>query len=134
MRRSLAMTFGAVLALSGCASVTLDSLSTSAEALDYDNLVGTFNRALAESHQDQPFDAGRVYVVAEEHGELHTYSLVRCQGGTHICGGSGGVGHLQQTPDYDVITGAYRDRVFYLSPGGDGYLLWRGEFRDLAWN
>lgn len=75
-----------------------------------------------------------VYVVAEEHGELHTYSLTPCRNGTHICGGSGRAGHLQQTAEFDVVTGAYPGRVFYFSPGGDGTLNWRRTERDLAWN
>ncbi|MBU2992100.1 hypothetical protein KO486_02635 [Octadecabacter sp. B2R22] len=91
-------------------------------------------RAVDEAYRDLPFDTGTVYVVADEHGDLHTYSLTPCQNGTHICGGTGRVGHLQRTADYFVVTGAYRDRTFYLSPGGDGYLTWRGVRRDLAWN
>ncbi|MEL6958605.1 MAG: hypothetical protein AAGL89_06590 [Pseudomonadota bacterium] len=104
------------------------------EVLRYDNAVTEVRRMFADRFSDQPFAEGRVYMVAEEHGELHTYALTPCRNGTHVCGASGGVGHVQQTPDYYIVTGAYPDRTFYLSPGGDGYLLWRGEYRDLAWN
>lgn len=100
--------------------------------LTFENAQTWFNRAYAESYQDKPFDEGVVHVVANEHGDLHTYSLVRCRG-DRICGGAGHVGRLQVTPDYYVVTGAYPNRTFYLSPGGDGYLSWRGESRVLAW-
>jgi hypothetical protein len=101
---------------------------------DPSNLFVMLDSALGESHRDLPFDTGTVYVVANEHGDLHTYSLMPCRGGTQICGGSGHVGTVQRTLDYYVVTGAYSDRTFFLSPGGDGYLTWRGMDRDLAWN
>jgi hypothetical protein len=101
---------------------------------DHTNLFVMLDRALGESHRDLPFDTGTVYVVANEHGDLHTYSLMPCRGGTQICGGSGHVGTVQRTLDYYVVTGAYSDRTFFLSPGGDGYLTWRGMDIDLAWN
>lgn len=129
MRISAAL--AGLLALSACETVHFDGVLTSVENLD---LLTETKRAFAEAYQDQPFDTGTVYVVAEEHGDLHTYTLTPCRGGTHICGGSGGVGHLRQTLDFDIVTGAYPGRVFYLSPGGDGVLKWRGVERDLAWN
>lgn len=87
-----------------------------------------------EMFRDLPFDSGPVYVVANEHGDLHTYSLSPCGGETRICGGNGRVGRVERIADFYVVTGAYRDRTFYLSPGGDGYLTWRGVKLDLAWN
>lgn len=83
--------------------------------------------------QPQAFEDGKIWVVAEEHGELHTYSLTPCRANTHICGGSGRVGHVQAGSEHTIVTGAYPSRVFYLSPGGDGYLLWRGSRHPLAW-
>ena len=98
------------------------------------NLAAETRRELAASFQDIPFEGGAsVSVVANEHGDLHTYRLTPC-GGDHICGLPGHIGHIEQTPDYFVVTGAYPGRTFYLSPGGDGYLTWRGVNRDLAWN
>ncbi len=101
---------------------------------EVDALFTELDRDLDAAFRDQPFDTGVVYVVANEHGDLHTYSLTPCRGGTHICGGTGLVGHVERTVDFFVVTGAYRDRTFYLSPGGDGYFTWRGINRDLAWN
>lgn len=118
-------------ALGACATIDMSATRSSIERLD---LVAETRRAVDVSYRDIPFDSGTVYVVANEHGDLHTYSLTPCRGGTHICGGSGRVGHVERTLDYIVVTGAYRDRTFYLSPGGDGYLTWRGVNRDLAWN
>lgn len=129
MRTALALS--GLLALSACDLARVEQQIVQVASIDY---VAATNRAFAEAYQDQPFDRGTVYVVAEEHGDLHTYTLTPCRGGTHICGGSGGVGHLQQTPDFDIVTGAYPGRTFYLSPGGDGILKWRGVERDLAWN
>jgi len=129
MRLGLAL--GGLLALGACDFATVEQQIIEVVSIDF---AAETRRAYAEAYQDQPFDTGTVYVVAEEHGDLHTYSLTPCRNGTHICGGSGGVGHLQQTPDYDIVTGAYHGRTFYLSPGGDGILLWRGVQRDLAWN
>ena len=119
------------LALTACMSV--DMIPTRA-AIENVNLLEETRRAVDVAYGDLPFDTGRVYVVANEHGDLHTYSLTPCRSGTHICGGTGRVGHVERTPDYFVVTGAYRNRTFYLSPGGDGYLTWRGVNRDLAWN
>ena len=118
-------------ALGACATIDMSATRSSIERLD---LVAETRRAVDVSYRDIPFDSGTVYVVANEHGDLHTYSLTPCRGGTHICGGSGRVGHVERTLDYIVVTGAYRDRTFYLSPGGDGYLTWRGVSHDLAWN
>lgn len=119
-------------ALSGCMSIDVNALGTELQNLNATAVDGS-RRAYDEAYRDLPFDSGTVYVVANEHGDLHTYSLTPC-GGTHICGPTGRVGHVERTLDYFVVTGAYRDRTFYLSPGGDGYLTWRGEDRDLAWN
>lgn len=89
-------------------------------------------RFYAEQFQDQPFDVGPVSVLTEEHGELHTYSLRPCRGGTRICGPQ--VGTFEKTPDYTIVQGAYRGRTFFLSPGGDGYMVRNGRSISLAWN
>lgn len=129
MRISVAL--AGLLALGACETVSFDGAQAAFESLD---LVTETRRAFAQAYQDQPFDGGTVHVLAQEHGELHTYSLTPCRGGTHICGGSGGVGHVRQTADFHIVTGAYPGRVFYLSPGGDGIIEWRGVRRELAWN
>lgn len=129
MRRVAAI--AGLMMLGGCMTVDLNAAATQ---LEWDNLTAETRRDIDAAYRDLPFDTGTVYVVANEHGDLHTYSLTPCRGGTHVCGGSGHVGHLRRTADYFVVTGAYRDRIFYLSPGGDGILTWRGVNRDLAWN
>ena len=45
------------------------------------NLLVMADRAMDESNRDRPFDTGTVYVLANEHGDLHTYSLTPCRGG-----------------------------------------------------
>lgn len=126
--------FGAIIGLSVLGACAEVGSPADADRYSWNNLLQETDRDFDESFRDLPFDSGVVYVVANEHGDLHTYSLTPCRGGTHICGGSGGVGHVQRTPDYYVVTGAYSGRTFYLSPGGDGVLTWRGVNRDLAWN
>ena len=128
--RGLAALAG-LMSLGACATVDMAALEAEVSNI---NLLQSTDRAWDQAYRDMPFDSGTVYVVANEHGDLHTYSLTPCRGGTHICGGSGHVGHLSRTEDYFVVTGAYSGRTFYLSPGGDGYLTWRGVDRDLAWN
>ena len=93
-------------------------------------------RAYAATFQDQPFDTGPVSIVAEEYGELHTYTLAPCRGGATVCQGSahGRAALLQWTPDYAVVTGAYHGRTFYLSPGGDGWMKRHGQLIPLAWD
>lgn len=122
----------AFLGLAACAQEGVQI--NGVEDLTWDNHVTYVNRVYASHYQTQPFDAGEVSVVANEHGDLHSYTLVRCRGGAFICGGSGGVGRLTETEDYYVVSGAYPHRTFYLSPGGDGFLYWRGEYRVLAWD
>lgn len=131
--RSLPALLGLV-ALGACSTADVSShLATTQTQIETLDLVADTNRSIDDTLRDVPFDTGRVYVVAEEHGELHTYSLTPC-GGDHICGGTGHVGRVDRTQNYFVVTGAYRGRTFYLQPGGSGILTWRGENRDLAWN
>ncbi len=125
------MLCGAMIAgLGACSSIDLNQAHSEIENLD---LIAETRRAFSDAYQDQPFEEGAIYVVAEEHGDLHTYSLTPC-GGNHVCGPNGRIGHVQRLNDHIVVTGAYPGRTFYLSPGGDGYLNWRGVNRDLAWN
>ena len=126
--------FAAIIGLSALGACAEVGTSVTTDQTSWNSLLQETDRAFDESFRDLPFDSGVVYVVANEHGDLHTYSLTPCGGETRICGGSGGVGHVQRTPDYFVVTGAYAGRTFYLSPGGDGILTWRGVNRDLAWN
>lgn len=116
-----------LVALGACSTT---DITASIENLD---LLAETRRAFAESYQDQPFEAGAIYVIAAERGDMQTYRLRPCQGSTRICGDTGGVGQLVQTPDSDVVSGAYPDRVFVLTPGGGGTLRWHGADWPLAW-
>jgi hypothetical protein len=122
-----------LMALSACQGFQAqgDALAASAEQAVYD---GTYavGRVYADTFQDAPFDSGPVTVLAEERGELRSFQLTACRGGTHVCGNR--AGHLQRAPDYYVVSGAYAGRTFYLSPGGDGYIKRNGEYLPLAWN
>ena len=120
-----------LMALGACEGVTWDTPLAAIKAPD---LLAETRRAMDETIRDLPFDSGRVYVVANEHGDLHTYSLTPCRGGTRICGGTGGVGRVERLPDFYMVTGAYPERTFFLAPGGDGVLRLRGVDRELAWN
>ena len=126
--------FAAIAGLTMLGACSVADLNATGAQLEWDNLMNETRRELDAAYRDLPFDTGTVYVVANEHGDLHTYSLTPCHGGTHICGEHGRAGHLRRSADYFIVTGAYRDRIFYLSPGGDGILTWRGVNRDLAWN
>ena len=86
--------------------------------------------------QDAPFDNGVTWVVTEEHGEIHTYAFAACRDGTAVCAGSahGPAGHLDTEGDFAVVTGLYGGRTFLFSPGGDGYVRYRGDLHPLAWD
>ncbi len=86
---------------------------------------------LVAQYQDHPFDTGPITVLAEEHGELRSFTLRAC-GDAHVCGARRG--HLTTTQDHYVVTGAYAGRVFYISPGGDGMVKRGGAFHPIAWN
>lgn len=88
-------------------------------------------RAYADTVQDHPFDDGAISVLAEEHGELHTFTLRPC-GQDRICGARRG--KVVRAPDYWVVTGAYSGRTFYISPGGDGWIKRSGRYYPLAWH
>jgi hypothetical protein len=111
----------AFLVLAGCAG----------EPLTFEATPLAVQRFYGATFQDHPFDEGAVSVVSAEHGDLRSYALTPCQDGQRICGS--GVGTLALTPDYWVVQGAYPDRVFYLSPGGDGVLKMADTFTTLAW-
>jgi len=122
--------FAALITLGACSLAEVEQQATQ---LTVQNVTDNIRRTWDDANRDLPFDAGPVYVIANEHGDMHTYSLRPC-GGDHVCGDTGHRGHVKRTPDFFVVTGAYPGRTFLLSPGGDGYLTWRGVNRDLAWN
>lgn len=120
----------AFAALAGCQG-TGNEIAASAEQFVW-NATQDVNRLYADSFQDAPFDSGPVSVLTEERGELRTYTLRPCRAGTHVCGT--GAGHLTRNADFFIVTGAYRGRTFYFSPGGDGYVQRGSAYIPMAWN
>ena len=105
------------------------------DTLAFSNIVAEADRLVANSFRDIAFTEGRVSVVAEENGRLRTYWLVPCRDGTKICAGgpNGRAVDLTSSPDFRIVSAAYRGRDFYLSPGGDGVLISRDGQHQLAW-
>ena len=132
MRQMRALALVAALGLAGCGGI---GSSVSEESLDYDAWTTQMRRSFAASYLEQPFADGTVHVIAEERGEMRTYILVPCRGGTRICGETlrGQAGHLMQQPDYTVVTGAYAGRTFFLAPGGSGVVQRGARETPLAW-
>lgn len=95
-------------------------------------------RTFERSYYDLPFGDGDgpVTVLTTEYGKLRGYTLAPCRGGNHVCAGSpqGRAGTVTRQADYDVVTGTYSNRTFYLAPGGDGYMLRGHELIPLAWD
>jgi hypothetical protein len=105
------------------------------EAVTARNLWAETRRDFAVATDDKPFANGNVSVIAAEHGEMRTYLLARCGGGSQICAGGlrGHPGQLSQLEDYVVVSNAYSGRTFYLSAGGLGYLQTARGTVPLAW-
>jgi hypothetical protein len=124
--RPLAATLALVL-LAGC--------EFDPAQLEADSLAIEFRRAYDATYEEMPFEKGAVSVIATENGKLRTYLLAPCQGEGKICAGGpqGRAGTLTIQPYHQVVTGAYRDRAFYLAPGGRGWLVTRGQRIPLAW-
>ena len=62
--------------------------------------------------------------------ELATYAEVLKE---KAGGPQGRAVDLTSNPDFRIVSGAYRGRDFYLSPGGDGVLISRDGPHQLAW-
>lgn len=136
MRHVKIITLCAGLALlAGCDVPGLDVQAGAPEAAAFSSVVVESDRIVDSNFRDIAFAEGRVAVVAEEHGRMRTYWLVPCQDGTRICAGglNGRAGSLTLNPDFSIVSGAYRGRDFYLSPGGDGVLITRDGQYQLAW-
>lgn len=86
----------------------------------------------AENFQKHPFDDGPVSIITEERGEMRTFALKPCDGGSHVCGAR--AAQVVKETHYYVIAGAYHGRTFYLSPGGDGWVKRGDVLTPLAWN
>ena len=129
MRKMLGGLLGGLL-LAGC------SEGVDMAQFEFANIDRAVSAQFASTHEMQPFANGAVSIIVTDHGELHTYSLHPCHNGTHICAGGprGRAGHLQDGAEWDVVSVAYRNRTFYLSPGGSGYVKRGGTYLSLAWD
>lgn len=119
----------ALTALTACAETALTP-----ESLTFDTITRDTDRAVSLGFRQMPFAQGPLSVVVAERGRLLTYRLVPCQEGRAICAGTarGRAGGLQITPDHYIVTGLY-GRIFFLSPGGDGWLRHGNVDVPLAW-
>ena len=136
MRHATILTLCAGLALlAGCNAPRFELPEVTPETLAFSTVVAEADRMVADSFRDIAFTEGKVAVVAEVNGRLRTYWLVPCQNGTRICAGgpNGRAVPLTDSPDFRIVSGAYRGRDFFLSPGGDGVLVTRDGQHQLAW-
>jgi len=115
MLKTISLPIAAIALLTAC----------SGEPVTYEATPVSIKRAYADSFQDMPFDTGEISVVAEEGGDLQTFTLRPCGDG-HVCGAR--QGDVVKAPDYHVVTGAYAGRIFCVSPGGDGWIKQNGTF------
>jgi hypothetical protein len=90
-----------------------------------------------EAYQALPFAEGAVRVISPDPQDqkMRTWRLVPCRQGTRICADSsrGRAGHVTRGAEFWEVSGAYPGRVFYLSPGGDGYMTDGPTALPLAW-
>lgn len=139
MRSGLLAAGAAAMLLSGCATLSggidLEQIENELNTnYTFEAIDRAAYRGFASSYSEMPFEFGAMSIVSAEHGELHTYTLVRC--GESVCAGSahGPRGRVESTPDYVIVSGLY-NRTFWLSPGGDGALVRSsGETVPLAWD
>ncbi len=127
--------FVGLAVLAGCNAPKFAVPDITPETVVFSNVVAEADRLVADSFRDVAFADGRVAVVTAEDGRMRTYWLVPCQNGTQICAGGphGRAVDLTSNPDFRIVSGAYRGRDFYLSPGGDGMIITRDGRNQLAW-
>lgn len=94
-------------------------------------------QAFQVAFQALPFAEGAVRVISPDPGDetLRTWRLVPCRQGTRICAETahGRAGHVTRGAEFWQVSGAYPGRVFYLSPGGDGYMIDGHATLPIAW-
>ena len=121
--------------LAGCNAPDFAVPELTPDTLAFATASAEADRMVADSFRDIAFTEGRVAVVAVEDGRMRTYWLVPCRDGAAICAGGpdGQAVDLTSNPDFRIVSGAYRGRDFYLSPGGDGMMISRDGRHQLAW-
>lgn len=104
---------------------------------DGPNAIGT---AFTDAFRDTPFADGQVVTVLVADPDplrtIQSFSLVPCQNGRAVCGGSarGQAGALTLEDGQYVVRGAYPGRDFYLDRNGDGFMGRGTVLVPLAWN
>jgi hypothetical protein len=98
----------------------------------------SLDRSVERSFLERPFARGPLAALAVEGGDLMTFVMGPCAGGSYgvaICAGGpeGPRGTLRATPDHLVVEGLY-GRRFYLSNGGDGFAERGGVLVPLSWD
>jgi hypothetical protein len=108
------------------------------DALIGDGPASSNDRRLQRTFLERPFSLGPVAVVAAQGRELRQVTLVPCQGGHGTVGAvceagrpDGAAGALRLSPDWTSVH--FRDRVYWLSPGNDGYLQLGSTLMPLSW-
>lgn len=94
-------------------------------------------QAFQVAYQALPFAEGAVRVVSPDphEQEMRTWRLVPCRQGTRVCADTahGRAGQVTRGAEFWQVSGTYPGRVFYLSPGGDGYMTDGHAAQPLAW-
>jgi hypothetical protein len=126
----------ALAALGACAEMDMAPMTMTAPQMTSDEVAVEVARAFDGAFSEVPFSNGAISVVATERGRISTFLLVPCQSGTGICTASpvGRAGTLTLTPDYYIVQGTYRNRIFFLREGGGGWLRTGNVDVPLAWN
>lgn len=119
----------AMVVLAGCVSAPIIP-----ENLD---LLAETRRDFAQAVHDAPLSAGPISIVVAERGQMRTYRLAPCGGGTSACAPGGRAVPVTKGttvwPDYTIVANAYRGRTFFLVPGGQGVMRRNGVEYPLAW-
>ena len=139
MRGTWGLAAVAALTLAGCnpdprTMPPVPDVEGLAADLDTYYFGGEAERSADDLLQEQPFANGALALLWREGGATRTASLVPCRGGG-VCAGdpSGPAGTLVRAPSYLVVTGLM-GRVFWLHPGGGGWVEQGGRLAPLAWD
>ncbi|MCX7302665.1 MAG: hypothetical protein NTX73_20195 [Rhodobacterales bacterium] len=126
----------ALTALGACAEMGIQPMTMTAPQMTAEEVAVEVQRAFDSPYAEIPFSNGAISVVATERGKISTFLLVPCQSGNGICTASpiGRAGSLTVSPDFYIVQGTYRNRTFFLRPGGGGWLRTGNVDVPLAWN
>jgi hypothetical protein len=130
--KSVAAGMIGVLALAGCSDLKPMFLADLAEVRE------DASRPVMDIYYDaqgRPFAKGPISIVADDDGVLRMFQLYPCGTNTACYASANGrrLG-VKRELHLTVITGIEPGHVYYLSPGGEGYIVAHGERATrLAW-